>query len=73
MSGDAIEVDGVVLDVERGDFYAVEIMTGMSTSRVLARRSGRLHQHNIKIVAGDRVRCELSPYDVTRGRITRRL
>jgi translation initiation factor IF-1 len=70
---ETIEVEGTVLDVGRGDQHHVEVVTGAVTRTVLARRSGRLNLHRIKIVAGDRVRLELSPYDPTRGRITRRL
>jgi translation initiation factor IF-1 len=39
---------------------------------VLATISGRMRQHNIKVLAGDAVELEFSPYDLTRGRITRR-
>jgi translation initiation factor IF-1 len=40
---------------------------------VLAMLNGRMKMHNIKVLAGDRVAIEFSPYDLTRGRITRRL
>ena len=40
---------------------------------VLAQLNGRMKMHNIKVLAGDRVAIEFSPYDLTRGRITRRL
>lgn len=73
MSGESIELEGVVMDVHPSDFYSIEIQIGSSKRRVIARRSGRLNQHHIRIIAGDRVRVEVSPYDVSRGRITRRL
>ncbi len=66
-------MEGVVEHVGRGDLYTVACTLGALRRTVLARRSGRLNIHRIKIVEGDRVRVEVSPYDTTRGRITRRL
>jgi translation initiation factor IF-1 len=48
-------------------------VSGAHRGTVLAKRSGRLSVHHIRITEGDRVRLEISPYDTTRGRITRRL
>ncbi len=73
MSGDAIEVEGVVVQCHAGDFYEVETTLGATKIKVLARRSGRLNVTHIKIVVGDRVKLEVSPYDTTRGRIVYRL
>ena len=57
----------------RGGFYTVEYTSGVHRGTVLAKRSGRLNIHRIRIPEGDRVRLEVSPYDTARARITRRL
>jgi translation initiation factor IF-1 len=63
---DAIEVRGRVLEPLPNAMFRVELENG---HRVLAHISGRMRMHFIKILAGDRVTVELSPYDLTRGRI----
>jgi translation initiation factor IF-1 len=73
MSADPLELEGIVEHIARGDLHRVAIVAGAFRRTVLARRSGRLNQHRIKIVAGDRVLVELCAYDMSRGRITRRL
>jgi translation initiation factor IF-1 len=70
---DVLEMEGVVVEQSRGDFYRVECAIGSMRRTVLAKRSGRLNQHHIRIIPGDRVRVEVSPFDTTRARITRRL
>jgi translation initiation factor IF-1 len=72
MSGDAIEMVGVVVEHRRGDLYEVEATLGSSRRRVLAKRAGRLVLHRIFVLPGDEVTVECSPYDPGRGRITRR-
>ncbi len=67
---DALEVSGKVTDVLPNSMFTVELETGQ---RVLAHLSGRLRVRYIKIVKGDSVLVELSTYDLTRGRIVRRL
>jgi translation initiation factor IF-1 len=67
---DAIEVEGTVLEPLPNTMFAVELENG---HRVLAVISGKLRMNFIRILPGDRVRVELSPYDLTRGRITYRL
>ncbi len=67
---DAIEVEGTVLEPLPNTMFAVELDNG---HRVLAHISGKLRMNFIRILPGDRVRVELSPYDLTRGRITYRL
>ena len=67
---DAIEVEGTVLEPLPNTMFAVELENGQ---RVLAHISGKLRMNFIRILPGDRVRVELSPYDLTRGRITYRL
>jgi translation initiation factor IF-1 len=66
-------LEGVVTKCSRGGFYTVEYESGQHRGSVLAKRSGRLSVHHIRITEGDRVRVEVSPYDTARGRITRRL
>ena len=67
---DAIEVEGTVVEPLPNTMFAVELENG---HRVLAHISGKLRMNFIRILPGDRVRVELSPYDLTRGRITYRL
>ena len=66
---DVIEAEGEVVSAYGSDLFHVDIVIGGRTMRVLAKRSGRLHRNHIRVIAGDRVRVELSPFDVTRGRI----
>jgi translation initiation factor IF-1 len=70
---DFLVFEGVVTQCARGGFYTVEYLSGAYRGAVLAKRSGRLSVHHIRITDGDRVRIEVSPYDTSRGRIIRRL
>jgi len=63
---DAIEVEGRVIETLPNAMFRVELENG---HRVLAHISGKMRMHFIKILPGDRVTVELSPYDLTRGRI----
>jgi translation initiation factor IF-1 len=67
---DVIEVEGTVSEALPNAMFRVELDNG---HEVLAHVSGRLRMNFIRILPGDRVRVELSPYDLTRGRITYRL
>lgn len=67
---DAIEVEGVVIEPLPNAMFRVELQNG---HRVLAHISGKMRMHYIRILAGDRVKVELSPYDLSRGRITYRI
>ncbi len=67
---EAIEVQGKVIEALPNAMFRVEVEGGHV---ILAHLSGKLRIHYIKIVPGDRVTVELSPYDLTRGRITYRL
>ncbi len=67
---EAIEVEGVVVESLPNAMFRVELANG---HRVLAHISGRIRVHYIRILPGDRVLIELSPYDLSRGRITYRL
>ena len=64
---DLIEVQGVVVDTLPGTLLRVRLENG---HEVMAHLSGKLRQHYIKILTGDHVTLELSPYDLTKGRIT---
>ena len=66
---DAIVVEGTVLEPLPNAMFRVELENG---HRVLAHISGKMRMHFIKILPGDKVTIELSPYDLTRGRITYR-
>jgi translation initiation factor IF-1 len=66
---EVIEVEGVVKDALPNAMFDVELANG---HHVLAHVSGRMKMHYIRILLGDRVLVELSPYDLTRGRITYR-
>ena len=66
---DAIEVEGTVLETLPNAMFRVELENG---HKVLAHVSGKMRMNFIKILVGDKVKMELSPYDLTRGRITYR-
>ncbi|MDV2989831.1 translation initiation factor IF-1 [Dehalogenimonas sp. THU2] len=66
---DAIEVEGTVLEALPNTTFRVELANG---HEVLAHISGKMRVHYIRILPGDRVLVELSPYDLTRGRVTYR-
>ena len=66
---DAIIVEGKVVEALPNAMFRVELENG---HRVLAHVSGKMRMHFIRILPGDTVKVELSPYDLSRGRITRR-
>ncbi len=66
---DVIEVEGVILDSLPNAMFKVKLDNG---HQVLAHISGKIRVNFIRILPGDRVRLELSPYDLTKGRITYR-
>ena len=66
---DSIEVQGTVLETLPNAMFRVEIENG---HKILAHISGKMRMHFIKILPGDKVTVELTPYDLTRGRITYR-
>ncbi|HEY4566946.1 translation initiation factor IF-1 [Planococcaceae bacterium Storch 2/2-2] len=66
---DVIEVEGTVLESLPNAEFKVELENG---HEVLAHVSGKIRMHFIRILPGDKVTVELSPYDLTRGRITYR-
>ncbi|MDP2727246.1 MAG: translation initiation factor IF-1 [Dehalococcoidia bacterium] len=67
---ESIEVEGTVLEALPNAMFRVELANG---HRVLAHVSGKIRLNFIRILPGDRVLVELSPYDLTRGRITYRM
>ena len=64
---DVIEVEGTVVEALPNTNFKVELSNG---HQILAHISGKLRMNYIKILPGDKVKVELSPYDLTRGRIT---
>jgi translation initiation factor IF-1 len=66
---DSIEVEGTVIEPLPNAMFRVELSNG---HKVLAHVSGKIRMHFIRILAGDKVTVQLSPYDLTRGRITYR-
>ena len=66
---EAIEVEGTVVEPLPDGMFRVELPNG---HLVLAHASGKMRRYFIKVVRGDRVLVELSPYDLTRGRVTYR-
>ena len=69
-NSEVIELTGSVVDVLPNSTFKVKVNT---THEVLCYRSGKLKQHKIKVILGDNVKLEVSPYDLTKGRITYRL
>ena len=65
---DVIEAEGVVIDAQPNAMFVVEL--DGSKHHVLTTVSGKIRMNFIRILPGDRVKVELSPYDLTRGRIT---
>ena len=66
---DMIEVEGIIIDALPNAMFKVELDNGY---QVLAHISGKIRVNFIRILPGDRVKLELSPYDLTKGRITYR-
>jgi len=66
---DAIVLEGTVLEAQKNAMFRVELQNG---HEVLAHISGKMRMHYIRILPGDKVQVELTPYDLARGRITYR-
>jgi len=66
---DLVQVEGVVTKVMPATMYKVKLANG---HEILAHISGKMRKHFIRITNGDRVTVEMSPYDLTKGRITYR-
>ena len=67
---DVIEMEGIIVESLPNAVFRVKLDTGQE---VLAHVSGKIRKYFIRILLGDRVKVELSPYDMTRGRITYRM
>jgi len=65
-----VEFEGEVTEALRGRMFRIQLDNGHETLGYLA---GRMKRYRIRVILGDRVRIELSPYDLTRGRIVHRL
>jgi translation initiation factor IF-1 len=66
---DMIEIEGLVVDTLPNAMFTVELENG---HKILATVSGKIRKNYIRILTGDKVTIEMSPYDLTRGRITYR-
>jgi len=66
---DVIKVDGTVIDVLPNAMFRIELASGQTITGYI---SGRMRQNAIKVLAGDTVEVEFSPYDLSRGRVVRR-
>jgi len=69
---DAVRIEGVVKDALPNAMFKVEINIGDKIHEVLAHVSGKMRMHFIRILPGDKVTVEISPYDMSRGRIVTR-
>ena len=67
---ESIEVEGVIKEALPGARFRVDINLGGKDHEVLAHVSGKMRMHYIKMLPGDKVDLQLSPYDLSRGRIT---
>jgi len=67
---EGVKVDGEVVDVLPNATFKVKLKSG---AVILGYISGKMRQNEIRILDGDRVELEVSPYDLTKGRITRRM
>ncbi len=70
MNKDKIVQDGIVLESLPSTLFKVQLDTG---KEILAHLSGKMRLHYIKVLPGDRVRVEMTPYDETKGRIVLRM
>ncbi len=69
MAKDVIEAEGVVIEPLPNAMFKVELENG---HQILAHISGKMRMHYIRILPGDKVQVEISPYDLTKGRIVYR-
>lgn len=70
MAKDVIELEGTILESLPNAMFQVELENG---HQILAHISGKIRKNFIRILPGDKVKVEMTPYDLTRGRITYRL
>lgn len=67
---DTVEVEGLVTETLPNTQFRVDLDTGQ---KIIAHLSGKMRVHRIRVMPGDRVKVAMSPYDLTKGRITLRL
>ena len=67
---DKFELEGIVEKALPGTKFEVSVSSGESTANIVCTLSGKLRQNNIRIIQGDKVTVEISPYDLTKGIIT---
>ncbi len=67
---DLIEVEGVIMEVLPGTNFRVKLTNGHEITAYLC---GKMRQHTIRVYAGDKVKVAMSPYDLTKGRVTYRI
>jgi translation initiation factor IF-1 len=72
-SKDVVEATGTIMEAHRGGLFNVDVEIGDTILNVTARPSGKMRKYGIKLVVGDSVKIEVSPYDLTKGRITYRV
>lgn len=70
MSKDVIEAEGTVIEAMPSAVFRIELD---NKQEILGHLSGKMRMHYIKVIPGDRVKVELSPYDLSKGRIIHRL
>ena len=70
MAKDVIEIEGKIIESMPNSMFRVELENG---HEILAHISGKIRKNFIRILPGDRVKVEMTPYDLTKGRITFRL
>ena len=70
MAKDVIEIEGTILEAMPNAMFRVELENG---HEILAHISGKIRKNFIRILPGDRVKVEMTPYDLSKGRITFRL
>ncbi len=70
MAKDVIEIEGTILEAMPNAMFKVELENG---HEILAHISGKIRKNFIRILPGDRVKVEMTPYDLSKGRITFRL
>ena len=71
MKEELVEFEGTVTELLRGGMFRVEI--NESKHEIIAQINGKMRMYKIKVLLGDHVKLEVSPYDLSKGRITKRL
>jgi translation initiation factor IF-1 len=73
MSDDKIEFEGVIKSARGNGLFTIEIQGLKEKTEVSCTLSGKIKKNNIRVLEGDRVKIEISPYDLSKGRITYRI